>query len=125
MTKDDLALTKKFLDEHKINILNTRVFKKDDGKFVITVSSISTEKSQKDIAFMDNKFDVNYGEFAPYLEECNMYLKEALKYCANENQEGMIKKYLEHHVDGNIDTHKDSQRFWVKDKGPVVESNLG
>ena len=37
----------------------------------------------------------------------------------------MVKKYIEHHIDGNIDTHKDSQRYWVKDKGPVVESNMG
>lgn len=37
----------------------------------------------------------------------------------------MIKKYIEHHIDGNIDTHKDSQRAWVKDLGPVVESNMG
>jgi dipeptidyl-peptidase-3 len=52
-------------------------------------------------------------------------LKQALKYCANENQEKMIEKYIEHYQTGSIDTHKDSQRFWVKDQGPVVESNMG
>jgi hypothetical protein len=39
-------------------------------------------------------------------------LKQALKYCANENQEKMIQKYIEHYQTGSIDTHKDSQRFW-------------
>lgn len=37
----------------------------------------------------------------------------------------MIEKYIEHFNNGIVDTHKDSQRFWVKDKGPVVETNIG
>ena len=105
--------------------MNTRVFKKDDGKFVITVGSIKSDHSKKDIDFKGTKFDVNYGEFSPYLAECNEYLTEALKYCANDNQLNMVKKYIEHYIDGNVDTHKDSQRYWVKDMGPVVESNMG
>lgn len=68
---------------------------------------------------------MNYGEFAPYLEECNNYLKEALKYCANENQEQMVKKYIESFETGSIETHKDSQRAWVKDISPSVETNIG
>ena len=63
--------------------LNTRAFK-EDGKFIVTVGSISKELTRKDIEFKGHKFDLQYGEFAPYLEECNYYLGEALKYCANE-----------------------------------------
>jgi dipeptidyl-peptidase-3 len=37
----------------------------------------------------------------------------------------MIELYAQHLQSGDINTHKDSQREWVKDKGPVVESNLG
>ena len=37
----------------------------------------------------------------------------------------MVQKYIEHFNSGSIDDHKDSQRAWVKDKGPVVESNIG
>jgi dipeptidyl-peptidase-3 len=74
MTKSDLALVKEFLDSRKIYVLNTRAFKKGD-KYIITVGSISKLGTQKDIDFKGNKFDINYGEFAPYLEECNYYLK--------------------------------------------------
>jgi len=55
----------------------------------------------------------------------NGFLSEALKYTANENQTNMIKDYIDHFQTGNIETHKNSQRHWVKDKGPVVESNIG
>lgn len=37
----------------------------------------------------------------------------------------MCQKYVEHLETGDIDAHKDSQRYWVQDKGPVVETNLG
>jgi dipeptidyl-peptidase-3 len=90
MVKADLALVKEFLVSQKIDILNTRAFKKDDGKIIITVGSISTGGSQSDVEFKGKMFDIKYGEFAPYLVECQAYLKEALKYCANELQENMV-----------------------------------
>jgi len=37
----------------------------------------------------------------------------------------MVQKYIEHYENGSIETHKDSQRKWIADKGPVVESNMG
>jgi dipeptidyl-peptidase-3 len=37
----------------------------------------------------------------------------------------MIEKYIEHFESGDIDAHKDSQRAWVKDLSPVVETNIG
>lgn len=35
-------------------------------------------------------FDVEYGEFSPYLVEVNKYLKSAEEYALNENQTKMI-----------------------------------
>ena len=37
----------------------------------------------------------------------------------------MHELYIEHFKNGSIDTHKESQRAWIKDKKPVVESNIG
>lgn len=55
----------------------------------------------------------------------NKYLEKALKYVANDNQAAMLQKYIEHYTTGDIETHKDSQRAWIHDKKPVVESNMG
>lgn len=125
MTKEDLALIQEFLLDQNISILTTRAFKQEDGKILITVGSISTEGSKTDVEFKGRKFDIQYGEFASYLEECQAYLREALKYCANDLQEQMIQKYISHYQTGNVEDHKDSQRLWVKDYGPVVETNQG
>ena len=37
----------------------------------------------------------------------------------------MLDHYIEHYKTGSIESHKESQRKWIKDKGPVVESNMG
>lgn len=37
----------------------------------------------------------------------------------------MVEKYIESNSTGDMEAHKDSQRHWVKDLGPVVETNLG
>ena len=55
----------------------------------------------------------------------NFYLEKAMQYAANDNQRDMIAKYIESYQTGSIPAHKDSQRAWVRDKGPVVESNMG
>lgn len=123
MKQTDLALIKEFLASQSIDILNTRAFKYENGTIVITVGSISKDGSKQGIKFKGALFDIQYGEFSAYLKECTGYLKDALKYTANETQSKMLEHYISHYQTGNIETHKDSQREWVKDKGPVVESN--
>jgi len=44
---------------------------------------------------------------------------------ANQHQKDMILKYIEHFNSGDVEAHKDSQRHWIKDKGPIVETNIG
>jgi len=52
-------------------------------------------------------------------------LEKAVPYAANDNQRDMLLLYAEHFRTGSVETHKDSQRKWIRDKGPVVESNMG
>jgi len=37
----------------------------------------------------------------------------------------MLIKYVQHFRNGDMELHKDSQRAWVKDKNPVIETNIG
>ncbi len=55
----------------------------------------------------------------------NGYLEQALPYAANETQASMLRNYISHYRSGSIETHKESQRDWIRDKGPVVETNMG
>ena len=123
MNAEDLALCSKFMKQNNIDVLNTRQWKDANGEYYITIGSIEQDETTGE---MDGKkFTVKRGEFRKHLEEMNEYLTEALKYVANETQERMLQKYIESYKTGSIAAHKDSQREWIRDKGPVVETNMG
>lgn len=82
MTKEDLKIIDAFAAAKNIDILNTRAFKKD-GKYILTVGSISQEKSQFGVEHEGNKFDIVYGEFDSYLQEAKFYMEQAKKYAAD------------------------------------------
>lgn len=52
-------------------------------------------------------------------------LETAKKYAANPQQKSVIDKYLETFKTGKIEAFKESQRLWVKDLQPTVESAFG
>jgi len=42
-------------------------------------------------------------------------------YSANDLETQMLAKYVESFTDGSIDAHKDGSRFWIRNKGPIIE----
>src|SRR5208282_2450640 len=52
-------------------------------------------------------------------------LKQAKEYAANENQEKMLDAYINSFQNGSISLHRESQKWWIKDISPAVETNIG
>jgi dipeptidyl-peptidase III len=68
---------------------------------------------------------VTSGDFAVFMNNVVEAMQKAEVYAANKNQRKMVQAYVEHFKSGEIDLHKDSQRHWIKDIGPIVETNIG
>lgn len=66
INKVDLQLIKEFLEFQKVDILNTRAFK-ENNKFIITVGSVQSNNTKRNISFKGKMFDLEYGEFSSYL----------------------------------------------------------
>jgi dipeptidyl-peptidase-3 len=66
-----------------------------------------------------------YGDHSKELGLIAGYHKKAAESSANENQKNMQLAYAKSFETGSLEAFKDSQRFWIRDKGPMVESNIG
>uniref|UniRef100_A0A7N8WK68 Dipeptidyl peptidase 3 n=1 Tax=Mastacembelus armatus TaxID=205130 RepID=A0A7N8WK68_9TELE len=96
---EDAELTQKFLDSKKLSAYNTRLFKKDSG-----------EKAC---------YEVRLASAVQKGQNCSE------TYAANDNQRKMLEEYRRSFTFGSVDAHKEGSRYWIKDKGPIVESYIG
>jgi dipeptidyl-peptidase-3 len=124
MTKEEVLLVDEFLQVIKISPLNTRIGKISNKEYIVLIASANCKKKSTHF-YNDNKIHVTYGDFAPFMRRISKSLEKAYDYAANNTQKKMIDFYLEHFYNGDIDVHKESQRVWVKDISPIIESNIG
>jgi len=75
--------------------------------------------------FKDKKINVTAQDFSEFMKDVVASMEQAVKYAANEHQQKMVTDYIEHFRYGDVEKHKDSQRHWIKDVGPIVETNIG
>lgn len=120
ISEEEIKMVDKFLQEKNIDPLNTRLLKVKGDKYVVLIGSIDTKTEQ-----WTDKITAYYGEFSSFLSRINKHLEEAKKYCYNETEKKMLDLYIESFKTGSIEKHKDSQRQWVKDKNPLIETNIG
>ena len=72
--------------------------------------------------FKDVQITISRGDYAPLMNRMVQELSEAKKYSANATQQNMIEKYIESFTTGSVESHKDGSCYWIRDKGPVVET---
>lgn len=118
-----------------IEAWNSRLFKDSStNTYEIRFASILTDCETEENGFLQIKgsdqlngatFVLTRGDFSPILRILNLYLTEARVNASNQTEKKMIAKYIKYFLSGNVNYHKDGSRYWVKDKGPVVETTIG
>ncbi|KAI0842081.1 putative dipeptidylpeptidase III [Hypoxylon sp. FL0890] len=117
---------------------NTRLAKKKDGLFEIWIASANTtipseggdigkETTFKieDGVLAGKTINLVYGDYFKELAAVTASIRKAAENADNENQKKMHDAYAKSFEEGSLLAFKDSQRFWIRDKGPMVESNVG
>lgn len=69
--------------------------------------------------------EVCFGDYQEEMRKVADNIRMAAGYTANEHQTEMLEAYYESFTTGSIEAHMESQRHWLKDIGPTVESNIG
>lgn len=60
--------------------------------------------------YKGNTFIATRGDFSSFLAIINSKLASAKEFAANENQEQMLKNYIESFAEGDLNAHKDASR---------------
>ena len=118
--EEEIKMIDQYLQQKNIDPLNTRLLKVKDNKFVVLIGSAEEKEEQ-----WTEQITAQYGEFSSLLKRVNQNLTEAMKYCYNDIEKKMFELYIESFNTGSIEKHKDSQRQWVKNKHPLIETNIG
>jgi dipeptidyl-peptidase-3 len=138
ITKAEISAVSEWMQEKKLLVENTRLRKTSDGIFELLIASGVTQVPAeggdigKEIDFtIENgelkgkKLKLVYGDHSKEMAIIAEYHKKAAENSANENQKKMQLAYAKSFETGSLEAFKDSQRFWIRDKGPMVESNIG
>ncbi|TQS36493.1 hypothetical protein Golomagni_03056 [Golovinomyces magnicellulatus] len=138
ITKSDITAVSEFLATKGLLQENTRLRKNPDGSFDLLIASAVSDCPDdggdigKETVF---EFDTGslkghtlrlvYGDHFNEMRLISNYLRKAADVASNENQMKMQLSYAESFEKGSLESFKNSQRFWIRDKGPTVESNIG
>ncbi|OBA22493.1 dipeptidyl-peptidase III [Metschnikowia bicuspidata var. bicuspidata NRRL YB-4993] len=110
---------------------NTRVSKKSASHFVVLVASAvadnTTDYYPRDPITLASgaSVDIQFGDHAAEFAHITRHMRLAHAVAANDTQRNMLDAYAESFETGSMNAHKQSQIHWVKDLGPLVESNIG
>ena len=134
ITTEEITYTADFLKEKGLLPENTRMRKTSNGDFEVLIASAVTEPTARDIGETEwtlegplkgKKLRLVFGDHQIEMAKIARNLTEAKKYAANPEEDAMQADYVKAFHDGSMEAHKDSQRHWIKDKGPMVECNIG
>jgi dipeptidyl-peptidase III len=132
ITKEEIAGVSDFLEGKRLLPENTRVRKTSGGFEILIASALSDPSSeQRDLKESEwtlddgKKVKLVFGDYSKEMEVIAHHMGEAKKYAANDNQVGMMEEYEKSFRTGSLEAYKESQRYWIKDKGPEVETDVG
>lgn len=137
ITKKEIDFIGEFLAEKNILPENTRIRKSVDGNFEVLIASAlrnppaegsdaGSESSWMLPAPLEaKKLELRFGDHIEEMAKVLFHMKKAGLHVANDTQKKMIGEYAKSFGTGSLNAFKESQKYWVKDLGPAVESNIG
>lgn len=136
ITKEEISIISNFLASKKLLPENTRIRKSKDG-FEVLIASAEDMPDSDAIDIPETQWTLSEGKlkgktvklvFGDHTREMSTVadaLEQATKYASNEREKSMMQEYVKSFRTGSLEAYKESQRWWIRDKGPTVETDIG
>ncbi|KAL8924078.1 MAG: hypothetical protein Q9208_004215 [Pyrenodesmia sp. 3 TL-2023] len=137
ITQDEIEQISDFMAEKKLLPENTRLKKTKDGNFELLIASglgkpppEGGDAGPESVFVLSGKMDgkkleLVYGDHIEEMAKIALQIKKAGLNAANDRQKRMMDEYAKSFGSGSLNAFKESQKLWVKDIGPMVETNIG
>jgi dipeptidyl-peptidase-3 len=135
ITKEEITIVSDFLEGKKLLPENTRIRKSKDV-FEVLIASAQTDPASKDRDISESEWTLDgklsgkkivlkFGDYSTEMGKIAEALENAGKHAGNDIEKSMMEEYSKSFRTGSSEAYKQSQRFWIRDKGPMVESDIG
>ena len=138
ITKAEIEAVSAWMAKKGLLPENNRLRKHADDSFDILIASAvtsvpsgggdigsETQFTVEDGLLKGRTIKLTYGDYSQEMTNISAYMKEAAANADNDTQKQMHLAYAKSFETGSLEAFKDSQRHWIKDKGPMVECNIG
>lgn len=131
LTHQEIDQVSKAMEEESIYPENTRIIKVNaKGKTVYNVLQAAVDKDDgylQEIFGQNSAISIHLvrGDHSEELYRVCDSLEKAKQYAANGLQRDIIEQYLLSFRSGNMEAFRESQKLWVKDFKPSVETQFG
>ncbi|KAK5073782.1 hypothetical protein LTR64_007080 [Lithohypha guttulata] len=137
ITKEEIQIIQDVMESVNLMPENTRLRKEKDGNFSLLIASgiQNPPSEERDLGDKDSlsltgkldgkKLNLVFGDHLNEMAKAALEIKRAEKVALNDTEKSMLEEYAKSFAAGSMNAHVDSQRWWIKDKKPMVESNIG
>lgn len=135
ITKEEITIISDFLESKTLLPENTRI-RKVSGGYEVLIASASKDPSQSDRDVPDSEWTLDgkltgkrlklvFGDYSAEMEKITEAMENSEKHAINDTERSMCAKYVQSFKTGSLEAYKDSQRFWIRNKKPMVETDIG
>ncbi|KAF4992902.1 hypothetical protein FGRMN_6845 [Fusarium graminum] len=130
ITRDEIAVVGKILEEYGIEPENTRIVKGVSGEnpsFDVLVASSASKVIREWADFDEHGTVIRLvgGDHSREMSRISELLLKAKDFTASDKQARIIDHYAESFQTGSLQAFRESQKLWVTDKSPSVETIIG
>jgi dipeptidyl-peptidase-3 len=140
ITKEEITILSDFLESQKLLPENTRIRTSSTGYEVLIASAQEYPGSEaRDIPqhewsissipgserLKGDSLVLTFGDHSKEMATIADAISSAAKHALNDVEKSMMDEYAKSFNTGSLQAYKQSQRFWIRDKKPQVETDIG